>query len=983
LSAGRSYWFSIRANGNSGEQSAIDTGVSVTVLSTGCTYTSIDGGVTAIVAPTGARTNTSGALTASSAITIQVKNYGTSSIGNFPIFYQINGGPVISELFSLSLLPNSTGNHTFATTTNLSGTGTYTIRAWTGVSGDTLTANDATSSDVVHLNNSPVALPYTQGFESAVDTITSTAYFGITGIQECDYSNNDALCRMRTKGPVNLIRTGSKALLLDKSQHSTTAGSNYLTITLNMSSYTTSNNVVLSFAYLHTGEEKNNNDSVWVRGSDVSAWIPIYDLWGNRAAAGTYKSVSGINISQTLTNAGQNFTGSFQLRFGQEDNSTQRTANDSDGVVFDDILLEDLTNDVQLVSSAAPVGGCGLGTASDVSVLIKNNGLSAVSNFPVSYRINGGSIITETFTSSIAPGNSSTYVFSTKANLATPGNYSITIWASLPGDGKRTNDTLTKNITSVELVSTFPYNQNFESSNGNFFTGGTNSSWAWGTPSGNLIDTAANGTKAWVTNLSGDYNDNELSYLYSPCFNLSTLTSAVVSFNMIFQTETNYDRVWMEYSENGTTWVKLGTSGSGTNWYTTGGSTQAWEGISATWRVRSFTIPLASIVNKTNVRFRIVLSTDGNTTFEGVGIDDFLIIGTPNTIYSGSNVTVSGTSSGSGWVDFNSGGQRVASINDNGQSLGLVTIQTGLSSMNRIYNNQHVLRRNWAIKPGNNVTGTYTVRLFFLNTEYTLLDAADDSVSSIHDLAVSKYNGINEDTIFFNNSGTYQIIQPAAIRKVPYNNGYYLEFTVSSFSEFWVHAGGPNNNIPLPVEWLDFTAEKIGDDALLNWSTVHEKENDYFTVEVQSATHSTFTELGTVAGAGNSNSIQQYAFTDTEENKNGLRYYRIRQTDFNGTYSYSPVRVLNFSLDNPATVTLQPNPTRGTVQLELSNVEAGEVIIHITDYTGRHIATEYAEVSSAGSGTISLRSAATLQPGIYLVKVQLNGKQHHFKLVRQ
>lgn len=983
LAAGKSYWFSLRANGSSGEQSAIDTGISVTVSSSGCTYTSIDGGVSAIVSPTGARTNTSGAFTSTTAVTIQVKNYGTSAIGNFPVYYQVNGGSIVSEVFSLTLLPNSTGNHTFSATSNLSGTGMYSIKAWTGVPADTLTSNNAFTSDVVHLNNSPIALPYSQGFEGVPDTVTSASFFGLTGAQECDYSGNDAQCRLRTKGGMNLTRTGNRAIFLDKAIHTATASTNYLTVTLNMSSYTTTNNIVLSFAYLQTGEERNTNDSVWIRGNDAAPWLPIYDLWGNRAANGTYKTVSNINLSQTLATAGQNYSSSFQLRFGQEDNSTQRTANDSDGVVFDDILIEDLSYDAQVVSSAAPATGCGLGSAADVSVVIKNNGLLPISNFPVSYRINGGSIVTETFTGSLGAGNSTTYVFSTKANLSTPGNYTISIWTALTADGKRNNDTLTKSVTSIELISTFPYNQSFESSNGNFFTGGTNSSWAWGTPAGNLIDTAANGSKAWVTSLNGDYNDNELSYLYSPCFNLSTLTTAVVSFNMIFQTETNYDRVWMEYSENGTTWVKLGTAGSGTNWYTTGGSTQAWEGTSATWRVRSFTIPLASILNKTNVRFRMVLSTDGNTTFEGVGFDDFLIIGTPNSIYTGSNVVVSAPSTGSGWIDFNSVGQRVLSINDNGQNLGLITVQTGISGLNRVHNNQQLLRRNWAIKPTNNPTGTYTVRLFFLNTEYTQLDAADDSVSSIHDLAVSKYNGTNEDTIITNNSGTYSLIPPSAIRKVPFNNGYYLEFTVTGFSEFWVHAGGPNNNIPLPVEWLDFTAEKVGNNALLNWSTVTEKNNDYFTVELQADNKNEFTELENIRGAGNSNRIHHYSYTDTEDNKTGLRYYRIRQTDFNGSFSYSPVRVLNFSDASPATVTLKPNPTRGTVYMELAHVTAGEVTVFITDYTGRTVATERVQAPAGGQGSIAVSSTSALQPGIYLLKVEINGHTHHLKLVKQ
>ncbi len=72
----------------------------------------------------------------------------------------------------------------------------------------------------------------------------------------------------------------------------------------------------------------------------------------------------------------------------------------------------------------------------------------------------------------------------------------------------------------------------------------------------------SNGTKAWVTNLSGNHNNNEFSYLYSPCFDLSSLTQPVLSFSHIFRTEDNCncDFHWVEYSTDGSNWNKLGTT---------------------------------------------------------------------------------------------------------------------------------------------------------------------------------------------------------------------------------------------------------------------------------------------------------------------------------------------------------------------------------------------------------------------------------------
>src|SRR5690606_29019740 len=72
-------------------------------------------------------------------------------------------------------------------------------------------------------------------------------------------------------------------------------------------------------------------------------------------------------------------------------------------------------------------------------------------------------------------------------------------------------------------ISSFPYLQNFESGAGGWTSGGTSSSWALGAPSGTVINAAASGSNAWVTNLTGTYNNNEDSYVQSPCFNMTSL----------------------------------------------------------------------------------------------------------------------------------------------------------------------------------------------------------------------------------------------------------------------------------------------------------------------------------------------------------------------------------------------------------------------------------------------------------------------------
>ncbi|MEO1418628.1 MAG: hypothetical protein AAFW00_25340 [Bacteroidota bacterium] len=94
----------------------------------------------------------------------------------------------------------------------------------------------------------------------------------------------------------------------------------------------------------------------------------------------------------------------------------------------------------------------------------------------------------------------------------------------------------------------------------------------------------------------------------------------------------------------------------------------------------------------------------------------------------------------------------------------------------------------------------------------------------------------------------------------------------------------------LPVEWLFFEAEPVAGATQLKWATSSEQNADYFNVE-RSIDGTFFTSLGTVRAAGNSQTVQNYKFTD--ENVNNIKgqtiYYRLKQVDFNGANEYSQV----------------------------------------------------------------------------------------------
>ncbi|MBI4647218.1 MAG: hypothetical protein HY738_11690 [Bacteroidia bacterium] len=111
--------------------------------------------------------------------------------------------------------------------------------------------------------------------------------------------------------------------------------------------------------------------------------------------------------------------------------------------------------------------------------------------------------------------------------------------------------------------------------------------------------------------------------------------------------------------------------------------------------------------------------------------------------------------------------------------------------------------------------------------------------------------------------------------------------THSDFSPFKIG----KKVIPTPIELLNFNGACYDKKIVLNWSTASETNNDYFFVE-RSEDELEFSSIGIISGAGNSNNILTYHFVD-ESPFSGISYYRLKQTDYDGAYSYSGVVAVN------------------------------------------------------------------------------------------
>ena len=978
LNRDSSYWLGVRAlNGTTAGRRSL----SVNVLPVGgaCTLDTLNNDYTvdSAIGLRSGRLYTSTQLTSSTPIQVEVRNLGTvPSASSFTLSYSINGGTPVTETSSAVVAGNSgTYNYTFATPADFSAQGTYTIQVWVSYPGDPNLGNDTLTTVIKQLSNAAINLssPYTEGLESAASATYSSGTMGFTGLDRCDFYADSADGRARTFVNTGMCRTGNRCAILDQSPYDTLTTADSLIMTFNLSNYTAADQIWLDFYYRNQGNDSSfQANKVWIRGNDQAAWVPVYTLDTSLANIGIYQPSSHIDVTGSLNNAtpSQTISSSFQIKFGEQGHTS---ANDvvpdpavDDGYVFDDITLSRSMNDIGIISLVSPTAGnqCALSSATSISILVKNYSSTAATNIPITYAINGDTV-SETIPS-LNGGDSTVYTFSTTMDMSAYQSYSISGWVHYPGDSYPANDTLaTQTIQTSPLISTFPYLEGFETGNGNWFTGGLNSSWQWGAPQKTIINKAANGNNCWVTSLTGDYNNNELSYLYSPCFDLSSLTSPVLSFSHIFQTEDDCacDYHWAEYSTNDSTWIKLGAVGSGTNWYDDA-TNQTWQMSYTKWHVSSYAIP----VTASKVRFRIVMSSDPATTYEGVGIDDVHVFDNAP-VYSGADDSLAQPVSGNSWVNFAIGGGVVAAINPNGQDLGVTNVKVFFNHTGTVRNNdvQYYLDRNIVIQPTNQPASNVGVRFYFLDSEaVSLINATGcatcTTIPDAYQSGVTQFSSpipAEEDSSLHNDtSGIFLFHVPHTdVSVIPNENGYYAEYQVSGFSEFWINNGGPTGTIPLPVTLLSFTAVRAGDNALLQWSTTDAASLSRFIIE-KSTDGIHFTSLDSVAATANGTTINTYQYTDTHL-VNGINYYRLRETDQDGQYTWSPVRTVNGSAAGG--ITIYPNPVQDGNLYVSSTVNTRE--IRLTDVSGKTI------LLMETQGYLNTLPVGAIARGIYFVTV--------------
>ena len=205
-------------------------------------------------------------------------------------------------------------------------------------------------------------------------------------------------------------------------------------------------------------------------------------------------------------------------------------------------------------------------------------------------------------------------------------------------------------------------------------------------------------------------------------------------------------------------------------------------------------------------------------------------------------------------------------------------------------------------------------------------------------------------------------------------NRYQITGTgITTFSPFAVTTR-PSN---LPIELLSFEAtRKTVDEVQLDWVTAVEINNQGFEIQRLLEVEATFATIAFVEGNGTTTATSYYDEID-ENSYTGVTYYRLKQLDFDGTYSYSPIRAVNGTpIHSTAAIQAYPNPTLNVLYIKFpalaqENIK-GQLLL--TDVQGHLLYETALQVSSHQRWSVD--KVADLLPGTYFLMVELEDGQH-------
>lgn len=206
---------------------------------------------------------------------------------------------------------------------------------------------------------------------------------------------------------------------------------------------------------------------------------------------------------------------------------------------------------------------------------------------------------------------------------------------------------------------------------------------------------------------------------------------------------------------------------------------------------------------------------------------------------------------------------------------------------------------------------------------------------------------------------------------LPPSSSWQIFFHGTSFSDVYgclVPEGGA-----LPVNYFSINAVATNSTVLISWITDFEVNNNYFEVE-RSFDGVSFATAGLVLDGFANGTKKSYQFKDLDQGllSKTVVYYRLKQVDNNGRYTYSDVIVVKLQAKAGVVMQTAPNPFANTLNIGFTSNEAGKAQINVINITGQKVFSEESTLNK-GYNALQLKNIGKIAPGIYVAQLIING----------
>ena len=242
-------------------------------------------------------------------------------------------------------------------------------------------------------------------------------------------------------------------------------------------------------------------------------------------------------------------------------------------------------------------------------------------------------------------------------------------------------------------------------------------------------------------------------------------------------------------------------------------------------------------------------------------------------------------------------------------------------------------------------------------------------VSNFTNATIKLYYGIDDGVTDFNSLRVGQgIVATWADHGGVGSANYSGNITSASFTTFsgiFTLANTTGGSNALPVELINFSAENCTNGSCLDWTTATEINNDYFEIQ-RSLDGITFFKIGMVGGNGNSSTENNYSFRDNFSSNQNI-YYRLKQVDYDGKYTYSNIREVNGDLTE---LKLFPTISNGeNVFLDMTSSGRGQVKVKLINKFGQSYSSQIYQNDSA---ILKIEATEALSEGEYFAIIESN-----------